>query len=119
VRPGARRQDQRRAPRRGPPAVRARLRGAQPGEGGALDTLHRRPHRQRLHHRSQDRSSQDARSYPEEAILGLMLKSFFYPSHSVFSSFSLSIKMGMMPGKSVPHFLAYAFLTALNFHTNE
>jgi hypothetical protein len=57
LRPGAHRQDQRRAPRRrtrpGDPGVR----GPQPGDGRALHALRRRrqPHRQRLHRRRQDR----------------------------------------------------------------
>jgi hypothetical protein len=87
LRPGARGQNQRRARQRRPPAGRARLRGAQPGEGGALHALRQRPHRQLVHHRSQDRSSQDARPYPEEAILGLNLKSFFCPLTASYLAF--------------------------------
>ena len=57
LRPGAHRQDQRRARRRRPRPGGPGVRGTQPGDGRALHALCRRrqPHRQRLHRRRQDR----------------------------------------------------------------
>nr|TKW07939.1 hypothetical protein SEVIR_7G340408v2 [Setaria viridis] len=90
LRPGAHRQDQSRVRRRRPRSSSAAPRGRGPhqpaaaSEGRALHALHRRrqPPHQRLHPRRQDRQSQDARFYPQEASPGINWMNFssFYLS---------------------------------------